>query len=225
MKKKLIIIISTVMLGLIFIFNLIFFLVPRISYKVIDDEAIANKVYGYDDCYEIDEYYKDYKVTKIAPKLFSNHHASSIILPETIEEIGRQAFMGCEGLTSFHIPSSTMYVDNNAFKDCVNLKIVTFGLNSKLMYIGGSMFFNCVKLETIVIPSSVKEICTYAFFGCESLTEIVIPSSVTDIANDVFYNCKSLKTVIVKGNPTLHKDWLCGAPKELNVVIEGVSNE
>ena len=51
---------------------------------------------------------------------------------------------------------------------------------------------------SIVLPSSVTEIGTYAFTGCPKLQSITIPSSVTSIAKDAIYDCKSLSAVYVK---------------------------
>ena len=63
-------------------------------------------------------------VTKIANRAFAYEDAiTSIVLPETIEKIGYDAFYACKGLTSIVIPASVSYVGGCAFAWCDNLVI------------------------------------------------------------------------------------------------------
>ncbi len=53
-------------------------------------------------------------------------------------------------------------------------------------------------ITVVTIPSTVKEIGSYAFFRT-NLKEIVIPSSVQTIGQGVFSECSKLKTLDIKG--------------------------
>ena len=92
--------------------------------------------------------------------------------------------------TSFTIPNSVTNIGKEAFYDCTSLKSVT--IPDSVTDIGWSTFADCTSLTSIVIPDSVTSIDWQAFYGCKSLKSVVIPNSVTSIGWDVFYGCKSL---------------------------------
>jgi|GEM_PF-3599337 len=50
-------------------------------------------------------------------------------------------------------------------------------------------------METVVLPSSVTSIGTYAFDGCSAIKTISIPEGVTTISNYSFRNCSALESV------------------------------
>lgn len=62
-------------------------------------------------------------------------------------------------------------------------------------YSGGGSEYSRANFETIILPSSLVEIGSYAFLGLAKLKEIVIPESVTAIGEYVFKRCLSLKNV------------------------------
>jgi hypothetical protein len=68
-------------------------------------------------------------------------------IPNSVTEIGVEAFRGCTGLTSIVIPNSVTEMGYLAFKGCTSL-------------------------TSIVIPDSVKEIGRFAFRGCPCEKEI-----------------------------------------------------
>ena len=49
------------------------------------------------------------------------------IIPDTVEEIGDYAFMGCSGLTSVVIPNSVTSIGKSAFACCEGLTSVVIG--------------------------------------------------------------------------------------------------
>ncbi len=57
-------------------------------------------------------------------------------------------------------------------------------------------------VESITIPSSVKEIKSWAFDKCTSLKQVKIPSSVTKIGQNSFFGCDSLKEIIIPSSVT-----------------------
>ena len=57
-------------------------------------------------------------------------------------------------------------------------------------------------ITSLVIPSGVTSIGTYAFYGCSSLTSIDIPDSVTSIGSSAFYNCSSLTSIDIPDSVT-----------------------
>lgn len=74
--------------------------------------------------------------------------------------------------------------------------------NGENYIIAEKAFYDANRLRSIVIPSSVTEICDRAFYGCTSLTLIVIPESVTSIGGYAFYYCSSLTSVSIPNSVT-----------------------
>lgn len=58
-------------------------------------------------------------------------------------------------------------------------------------------FMNCKELKSVVLPSSIISIGSYAFWGCLSLNRINIPNSVKKIYPYAFADCSNLKEIAV----------------------------
>lgn len=82
------------------------------------------------------------------------------IIPNTVTTIGRNAFSGCDNLTSITIPEGVTFVDEFAFSKCLNLTSIT--IPASLTQIGISdnngnplstswVFYNCPKLANIKV--------------------------------------------------------------------------
>jgi hypothetical protein len=84
-----------------------------------------------------------------------------VIIPDTVTQIGREAFQALLSLKSIDIPDSVTRIGKAAFSYCHALKKVK--LPSKLEEISPQMFYYCENLKTIVIPKSVKTIGAEAF--------------------------------------------------------------
>ena len=47
------------------------------------------------------------------------------MIPESVQQIGKETFMACSSLTSVTLPSSLKIIGKDAFIDCIELKDVT----------------------------------------------------------------------------------------------------
>ena len=74
-------------------------------------------------------------------------------------------------LTSLLLPQSLQYIGDEAFKYCS--QITNLVLNDGLEIIGNEAFAYCTQLEQIRIPESVVEIGTNPFAGCENLSKFM----------------------------------------------------
>ena len=73
-----------------------------------------------------------------------------------------------KSLTDIVIPDSVEGIGNNAFKDCSNLKSVV--IPDSVTEIGESAFENCSNLESIVIPeSTLIRMGQYTFYDYDSI--------------------------------------------------------
>lgn len=65
------------------------------------------------------------KVTSIDANALQGCYAKEIILPDSIEKIGAQAFMNCSNIESLVLPKNLKHIEPGAFAFCLNLKNVT----------------------------------------------------------------------------------------------------
>lgn len=162
-----------------------------------------------------------YPVTKIGDRVFSNYRyaLTSVQIPDTVTEIGsnafynctslesvtiqdnkpscvkkigRQAFMFCSELTDIPILDSVTEIGSDAFHQCEKLDTVTIpeGVTS----VADGMFRYCYSLHTVTLPDSVTAIEERAFTGT-ALTQIHIPANVAQIGTDAFSECFALSTI------------------------------
>ena len=132
-----------------------------------------------------------YSVISIGVGAFGDCHGiTSIIIPNSVREIGEAAFAGCIGCTgSLIIPNSVTSIGHVAFNSCCGLSELILG--NSVTSIGDGAFIACEGLSgDLVIPNSVTSIGRDAFNGCCGFTgNLVIPNSVTSIGEEAFHGC------------------------------------
>ena len=100
-----------------------------------------------------------------------------IILPESVEYIGKDAFFGCWDLEKINIPEKVNYIGRGAFS---GTKITEIKIPDGIEEIGDETFCSCNRLEKIYIPRSVKNINSIAFSYCKNLTDVYYGGSKED---------------------------------------------
>ena len=93
------------------------------------------------------------------------------------------------------VPEGITQIKKEAFKDCTNLKEIT--LPESLKTIGVAAFQNCSSLKRIVIPAEVKILCKYVFYGCKALEEVILSEGLEKISALAFARCESLQKIIL----------------------------
>ncbi len=138
-------------------------------------------------------------VTEIGFDAFSDcKQLSTVQLSNNLVKLGSSAFSNCTSLTSIRIPKSLETVDAGTwgeyapFKGCTILSDVE--LESGMTKIPANLLRDCPGFTTITIPDTVTEIGFCAFAGT-NLTSIVIPDTVTEIGDWAFEDCKQLSSV------------------------------
>ena len=132
-------------------------------------------------------------VTRIATAAFDNKPIKSIVLPNTLSEIGEYAFVRAKKLKSISIPDSVKFIGMSAFTDCAGLESVK--LPTGLKRIEESTFSGCTSLKNIQLPASLLKMESGAFQRCFSLEDIQIPDGVEVIEIMTFHGCTSLKNI------------------------------
>lgn len=128
----------------------------------------------------------------------NNTELKSIVIPDSVSEIGAEAFSGCTNLTSVKLPKSLKKISKKAFENCSALEKVEipFGVTE----IEEDAFLDCKNLENIILPESITTIGESAFEGCldRKLDKLIIPGSVKTIGDNAFSNCAGLEKVIIQ---------------------------
>lgn len=96
--------------------------------------------------------------------------ANVVSVPDGVKEIGEEAFLDCNGITSIQLPKSLKKINYGAFRNCRGLK-------------------------TVIVPEACEEICSQAFADCVNLSEFSIPASLKEMGSGVFAGDKKLASV------------------------------
>jgi hypothetical protein len=135
-------------------------------------------------------------VTQVGPNAFEGcDKLTDVTIPDSVTSLGWWVFTACEKLTNVSIPNSVTIIGGSAFENCTNLCQVAIG--SRVSSIEWSAFRNCNKLTAVAIPDSTTSIGDRAFWGCNSLTNVTIPRSVTSIGINPFDVCRGLRSITV----------------------------
>ena len=125
---------------------------------------------------------------------------TTIILPDSITCIEKNAFSNCTNLETINLPSSVEYIGDRVFSTiyehyrCEKMTISNSELPSSLKYIGKSAFQGCTSLiEELIVPGSVETIGEDAFNGCSSIKKAVFKDGVGSIGKGALANCSSLE--------------------------------
>ena len=129
-------------------------------------------------------------VLKIEMNVFYDRNLiTSVTIPNTVTEIGRNAFLDTS-LVSLVIPDSVVTIGDFAFSG-TDLTSVTFGNGLTTI---GERAFDVATLTSVTFGNSLTTIGNYAFSGT-GLTSVTFPNSVTTIRLGAFEDNSSLNFV------------------------------
>ena len=114
---------------------------------------------------------------------------SSIIIPNSVEEIGHDAFAHCTNLKNIAIPSSVKKMGIDVFSDCFSLEEVR--IPNSVIEIGAGCFTRCGKIKKIVLPDkmpTIPETDNYGFKASSSNLGIDF-SNLTEIKGNKSEQC------------------------------------
>ena len=120
-----------------------------------------------------------------------------VSIPHGIKTIKANAFLNCP-IESLDIPDSVIKIENDAFKNCIELRAVIIG--NKIRSLPVDVFIDC-PLEIVKMGDSLTEICD-SLIHKEYLTEIIIGKNVNKIKSGMFSGCTKLKEVYIGPNVT-----------------------
>ncbi len=160
-----------------------------------------------------------YQVTAIASEAFYRSRGlTSVSIPESVRQIGRNAFVGCDNLTKAEFASIASicrisFSDFNSNPLCFAKHLYiqgeeVFSLDiSDVDHIGQYSFYGCTSLVSVAISEEVITIGEGSFNGCTGLTNVVLGENVASIGHKAFYNCSSLSSITIPNKITSIGDY------------------
>jgi len=133
-------------------------------------------------------------IIEIGKEAFAEcYYLEAIDLPSSLQKIGEGAFSYCSSIRSIDIPGSVRFLLRNTFAECFSLESVSF--NAGINRIEEAAFYRCSSLGQLSFPSTLRYIGDQAFMGCDSLKKIVLPEGLMDMGYNVFSLCTNLEEI------------------------------
>ena len=134
-------------------------------------------------------------VERVPNYLCSSMSVDSLILPESVQHIGRMSFADCTNLRYIYLPDALQTIDTLAFKNCSRLNVVTIPDNVKT--IASNTFLNCSDLALVVFGEGIETIENSAFYGCWNMRYVEFPENVQTIEPWAFSGCTNINRIIL----------------------------
>ncbi|NQY29440.1 MAG: leucine-rich repeat domain-containing protein [Flavobacteriaceae bacterium] len=138
----------------------------------------------------------DFSVTHINDFAFENKNLTSLLLPDSIIDIGQGAFL-INNLLTVTIPDNVITINDGAF---ANNNLMNVVIGSSVTTIGEYAFrFN--NLASLTIPDNVISIEALAF-NSNSLTNLQLGNGLEVIGNEAFRFNNALQSVVIPASVT-----------------------
>lgn len=135
---------------------------------------------------------------------YSQWHVSclalrKLLLPQSVTEIGEEAFSFLIELEELSLPESLIAIGEAAFTDCYSLTASALSFPEGLEFIGYQAFYDCFNLAgEIEFPHSLRYLLGGTFYQCR-LTKISLPENLEGLGMFDFAGCR-LTEVYVPDN-------------------------
>ena len=154
---------------------------------------------------------------EIGEEAFRDSPISTVVLPSTLRKLGRDSFVQLCGYY-YHEFEQTIRIENNIHLRADGMALyhldgektlscffnqiaASYTVEPDTVCIGDAAFRYMSELQSVVLPSSLREIGSEAFYGCTSLKSMDLPLGLTVIGPDAFRNC-SLMDILIPASVT-----------------------
>lgn len=169
----------------------LYFDIPGVLGKKLQSIDVAEEN---EDYTAVDGVLFDKGVTKVA--FYPIERAGDYTLPETVTEIGANAFLERTGLTGITIGKNVTSIGEGAFRGCNKMTYVTFTEGGTAdLAIDKYAFKGCSTLTAVELPARLKTLGAFTFESCFNLASITLPEGLTEIGEAAFRYCRDLTEV------------------------------
>lgn len=178
------------------------------EYKILNDGTVSiTKFIGEASDVEIPSEIDGLAVTQIDAEAFKGCEIlTSVIIPDTVIDLGSEAFAECVNLTKLHIGDGITMLYDSAFYGTNNIEEVFIGKN--LESVGVFYFFTNLKIITVDIENTrfISEnnvlfntagTTLYKYPAKSDKTEYTVPEGVERIEHNAFYKAVNLEKIIL----------------------------
>ncbi len=176
----------------------------------------------------VPSYVNGTRITSIyADAFYGNQDLQSVYIPNTITDIGMNAFsncpnlkyilmdsaditdiqysfaQGCGNLLGVSVPAGLQSIRGNAFEGCTKLNAIRLNCN-----IENGAFANCSQLASISLGGNCRSIGNNAFENCTGLTEVTIPNCVDTLGKKIFLGCTNITKLTIAARTNLAEETL-----------------
>lgn len=126
-------------------------------------------------------------------------------LPKALDSLGDGAFSGCESLSNIELPESLQTIGTLCFYGCYKLSTIKVNPANTYLATDGKAIFNkdktvlytAIPVTSYNIPSTVRELESYAFSAQTDMTSITMPEGLTSIGRSAFSSCYKLEQLVI----------------------------
>lgn len=154
--------------------------------------SIGEQAFAFDAAYALKQYGRNKTVSRLR----------SVNFPDSLEEIGKEAFLANDGLTaiSFSKNARLREIGERAFASCYRLKNIA--LPDSLQKIGSEAFRECVQMTRADLGKGITALGDKAFYYCPKMLSMTVPDTLKEIGQDVLTNHgKKLKVTTPQDSP------------------------
>lgn len=134
------------------------------------------------------------------------HHAlaesalESVVVPETVTEMGSAVFSGCGKLVTARFENRIKVIEASTFSDCVKLQTIEYPSSCRGVY--PKAFYNCQSLTAFSLANmttlGMEGYYLSSHFAKSGITKVNWPSKITEIPDMMYLKCKDLVSLSLK---------------------------
>ena len=148
----------------------------------------------------IPEVANGYTVIRIEAFAFENAAITSVVIPNSVKNIGPDAFFQCADLRFVKLSNQLTKIESETFMYCENL--MSIDIPEGVTSIGDYAFACCKQLKEAIIPSSVEHFGECVFWNTGFTSPPKLPDNLTTIPKGMFYDCTQLTSIEIPQNIT-----------------------
>ncbi len=156
-----------------------------------------------DEAVVVPALYKGILVTRVADNAFSGSLIRSLVLPDTVTQVGGGCFAHSLQLESVTFGSGMENLGHYAFSGCLGLQqILVAEENPVYSSLDGVLLSKDRRLlivypagkteESYKVPAGVTAIHDHAFFDCDNLLSVILPDGLVTLGQEAFSDCDGL---------------------------------